>query len=111
MALLVALAVFAVVRSRRDFAGLTRVLNIVSATLAASTSPPPRIPWPAGPASPPARRSKPRGRWPGVPHYYIVLDAYTRGDILEEVFSFDNSAFLSGLRARGFTVADRSYAD
>jgi hypothetical protein len=43
--------------------------------------------------------------------YYIILDAYTRADILREVFSFDNTGFVGGLEARGFYVASRSYAN
>ncbi len=111
-ALLVALAVFAVVRSRRDFAGITRVLNVVAATLvllniaSAAQTLASRTRIAAGAE---IKVSRPAAGRPDI--YYIVLDAYTRGDILEEVFSFDNSAFLSGLRARGFTVADRSYAN
>lgn len=40
--------------------------------------------------------------------YYIILDGYTRQDILEERFGFDNSDFLEALEARGFYVAKRS---
>jgi hypothetical protein len=111
-ALLVALAVFAVVRSRRDFAGITGVLNVVAATLillniaSAAQTLASRTRIAAGAE---VRVSRPAAGRPDI--YYIVLDAYTRGDILEEVFSFDNSAFLSGLQARGFTVADRSYTN
>jgi hypothetical protein len=37
--------------------------------------------------------------------YYIVLDAYTRQDILREVFDYDNSPFLDALTEMGFYVA------
>lgn len=40
--------------------------------------------------------------------YYILLDAYTRSDKLKEVYGYDNSAFLQGLRDMGFYVADCS---
>lgn len=40
--------------------------------------------------------------------YYIVMDAYTRSDKLKEVYGYDNSAFLKGLRDRGFYVAECS---
>ncbi len=111
-ALLIALALFAVVRSRRDFAGVTRVLNVVSATLvllnvasvAHTLAGKPRIA-----AGPEVKASGPTAGRPNI--YYLVLDAYTRGDILQEVFSFDNAPFLAGLEARGFTVAGRSYAN
>lgn len=36
--------------------------------------------------------------------YYIVLDAYARDDVLQNLYGFDNSAFLDGLRSRGFYI-------
>jgi hypothetical protein len=38
--------------------------------------------------------------------YYIVLDGYTRSDVLEHVFGYDNSAFYEGLRQLGFYIAE-----
>ncbi|HID30738.1 MAG TPA: hypothetical protein EYP19_12135, partial [Desulfobacterales bacterium] len=40
--------------------------------------------------------------------YYIILDAYARTDILEEIYQFDNSEILSYLAEKGFYVADGS---
>ncbi|MDO9547226.1 MAG: sulfatase-like hydrolase/transferase [Pelolinea sp.] len=40
--------------------------------------------------------------------YYIILDAYDRGDYLASEFDFDNSQFLDLLRDSGFYVADCS---
>jgi hypothetical protein len=40
--------------------------------------------------------------------YYIILDAYLRSDILQEVYGYDNSTFLQQLRERGFYVADQA---
>jgi hypothetical protein len=40
--------------------------------------------------------------------YYIILDAYSRGDVLKDCYGYDNSKFLNHLRSRGFYVADRS---
>jgi hypothetical protein len=40
--------------------------------------------------------------------YYILLDGYGREDQLQKHYDFDNSAFLTELEARGFTVADNS---
>jgi hypothetical protein len=40
--------------------------------------------------------------------YYIILDAYTRGDALQADFGFDNSGFLNELQAMGFFVANCS---
>jgi hypothetical protein len=111
-ALLVALAVLLIGRSRRDPGGLTRVLNVVSATLvllnvastAQSFAGRPRVA-----AGPDVTVSGPAAGRPNI--YYIVLDAYTRADILKEIYSFDNSAFLRGLESRGFVVTPKSYAN
>lgn len=40
--------------------------------------------------------------------YYLILDGYARGDVLQKSYDFDNSEFLDGLRQRGFYVADKS---
>lgn len=40
--------------------------------------------------------------------YYIMLDGYTRADVLEYMYGYDNSPFLDSLRNMGFYVADRS---
>lgn len=43
--------------------------------------------------------------------YLVVLDAYTRGDILRERLGFDNGPFLHELTRRGFSVAPRARAN
>jgi hypothetical protein len=43
--------------------------------------------------------------------YYIILDAYTRADVLDQVYHFDNNAFIQALEARGFFVAPRSQSN
>ena len=40
--------------------------------------------------------------------YYIIVDAYARQDILEQVYGFNNQPFLDSLRDRGFYVGDQS---
>ena len=40
--------------------------------------------------------------------YYIVLDAYTRADVLQEKFAYDNRPFLDALESMGFVIADES---
>ncbi len=40
--------------------------------------------------------------------YYIILDAYSRQDVLLEKMGFDNSKFITELEKRGFYVADCS---
>jgi hypothetical protein len=43
--------------------------------------------------------------------YYVILDAYARADVLEELYQFDNSEFVRWLRERGFYLAQRSIAN
>jgi hypothetical protein len=43
--------------------------------------------------------------------YYIILDAYGRADLLEEVFNFDNTPFLEFLDEKGFYVAKYSLSN
>ena len=44
-----------------------------------------------------------------LPHvYYIVLDAYGRADILDEIYDYRDTEFLDDLRDMGFYIADRS---
>jgi hypothetical protein len=38
--------------------------------------------------------------------YYIVLDAYSRQDVLAKLMNYDNSAFINALKERGFYVVD-----
>ena len=45
----------------------------------------------------------------GLPDiYYIVLDSYARGDILESIYNHDNAQFINELNDLGFFVADQS---
>ena len=43
--------------------------------------------------------------------YYIVLDAYARGDTMQEFYGFDNEPFLNELEKMGFYVADCSQSN
>lgn len=40
--------------------------------------------------------------------YYIIPDRYTSEEVLREVWQYDNSYFIDGLRERGFHVIDRA---
>lgn len=51
----------------------------------------------------------PVGELPNI--YYIVLDAYGRQDILEEVYQYDNSEFLGFLEENGFFIAAKARAN
>ena len=43
--------------------------------------------------------------------YYIILDEYADSKILESVYGFDNSDFLSELTMRGFHVSENSHSN
>ncbi|QQG35375.1 MAG: sulfatase-like hydrolase/transferase [Micavibrio aeruginosavorus] len=43
--------------------------------------------------------------------YWIILDMYSRHDVLQEYYGFDNTDFLAGLSERGFYVAGDSYSN
>jgi len=43
--------------------------------------------------------------------YYIILDAYGRADVLQEMFGYDNTPFLRSLEAKGFYVAKCSQSN
>jgi hypothetical protein len=43
--------------------------------------------------------------------YYIILDAYGRADLLEEVFNFDNTPFLEFLDDKGFYIGKYSLSN
>jgi hypothetical protein len=36
--------------------------------------------------------------------YYFILDAFGRSDTLKEIYDFDNSSFIDGLKKRGFVI-------
>lgn len=40
--------------------------------------------------------------------YYFILDAFGGSDTLKEVYDFDNSAFIAGLKQRGFAIPSGS---
>jgi hypothetical protein len=43
--------------------------------------------------------------------YYIIADAYSRDDLMQSFYDFDNTPFLSALRQRGFYVAECSLSN
>jgi hypothetical protein len=40
--------------------------------------------------------------------YFIILDAYARADILEEIYGYQNTEFISYLTQKGFYIANKS---
>ncbi len=51
----------------------------------------------------------PAGEKPDI--YYIILDGYARADILQDIYQFDNSAFLAALQQKGFYVAGQAHSN
>lgn len=43
--------------------------------------------------------------------YYLVLDGYGRGDVLDDIYNFDNREFLDFLEDNGFYVAHKSHSN
>ena len=43
--------------------------------------------------------------------YYIILDGYTRNDALQDVYGYDNQAFIADLEERSFYIADQSHSN
>ena len=65
-------------------------------------------PAPRSPASPPVTapaQAKQRDI------YYIVLDAYSRADVLKSLLNYDNTPFINALKARGFYVPDCAFSN
>jgi hypothetical protein len=57
----------------------------------------------------PAEASMPKLPDTALPDiYYIVFDGYTRSDVLDNYYDYDNSAFVEALEDRGFYVVSSS---
>ena len=106
-----------VIRRKTIPGGLTAVLNIVAAL--ALVLPVVQVgsaqvqAWVAGPgenntAAPGVVALHPPANEPLPDVYYIILDAYTRDDVLQRVFNYDNRPFINGLEKLGFVVTEQS---
>jgi hypothetical protein len=109
---LLGLGLWWALRKARDFQGITPVLNSIGAALLifpllqlgmfelrsvqAASEPQDTSPYPAF--------QLPAGR-PAPDIYYIILDAYTRQDMLDKFYQLDNRPFLDRLSRMGFYVA------
>lgn len=115
-------ALWALRRSSREVPSLTQILNVVAVVAVAlplgqlgyhalqarslqqATSRENRtLPQLAGGAT----LAVPDGTQP-PDIYYLILDTYTRADVLDSQLEFDNTPFLDRLRELGFYVADCS---
>jgi hypothetical protein len=43
--------------------------------------------------------------------YWLMFDGYGRSDVLLDLYDHDNQSFLTGLRERGFYIAENSHAN
>jgi hypothetical protein len=60
-------------------------------------------------AASPALDPAVKDRLPDI--YYIVLDSYTRADLMQQAYKYDNTAFISRLEEMGFYVANCSQSN
>jgi len=109
--ILLVILTYAALRTDRELRPWTRVLNVVAGILlgvqiivggntllsATATTTIPNL------ASPDRSTT---AELPDI--YYIIVDGYARADVLQRIYNYDNSEFLSFLRARGFYVAEQS---
>lgn len=97
------------IRTRSSLAGLTMALNIVAGAILL-TNLAAGIPI-LGRGRAARTRSERAVTLQGAEYpdiYYIILDTYTRADVLQKTYHTDVSGFLDGLRADGFFVPTRS---
>ena len=105
------------VRTKRDLRALTQIVNVFAAVLVAFSVVNIGVYHVRAWLSPQQTRTRaddvdvetPTGEIEKLPDvYHIILDGYGRDDILRELYGHDNSDFLDELRKRGFTIASKS---
>lgn len=117
---ILAIAVYFIVRTQRSLHNLTNIANVVAGAAVVisltnitiyEASARLALPGEVGEESPeiPSAHLSGEERLPDI--YYIILDGYGRGDVLQEIYGYDNSELLDHLTAQGFYVADRSRAN
>ena len=113
------ICLWTVIRSKKQFEGLTVFLNTASLVLITSlllhlgwmdlqSNGAKRSVLQNAPSLSVSRQQASNQR-PDI--YYIILDGYTREDVFREDFSYDNSGFTSSLQSQGFFVANNSYSN
>ena len=116
-AVLAGLAIWISTRRSTRFSTLTTGLNIISAVLLilpifqiTSYELANRRLHPATPSAS-ASTSSPSTHSPYPDIYYIIPDAHGRTDKIQEVYGYDNSAFIQALTQRGFYIANCSQSN
>lgn len=97
-------------KSLAKFLSLTTTITLAvfGAKLGSALLSEPQSAWPELASALPPRTESATADASQPDIYYIILDGYGRGDVLQQSYDFDNSEFLNGLRERGFYVADKS---
>lgn len=118
-AFLMALGVYLVLRTRGNLHNFNNLLNVVALVLCLFSLVGivwyrlGRVSWagPPGEETADAGQSE-EGVAEGMPDiYYIILDAYTSQDVLNEVWEYDNSGFVDYLTDKGFYVVPRGHSN
>ncbi|MEE8373794.1 MAG: sulfatase-like hydrolase/transferase [Dehalococcoidia bacterium] len=115
--LLLAVVALPVIRARRSFLTMTKLLNVIAAVLVAiSLFNMGTYAVRATNLERPALNEEGNGLIVENPDdlpdiYYIILDSYGRDDTLSDVYDYDNSEFTDYLTDRGFYVASGSRAN
>ena len=113
-------ASFLTIRMRPNPRNLTRILNFVAlflifVSIAQIVSHNVRFGYGSGGFNAEEKVNKDALRLGKPPNiYYIIVDAYARADVLEEMYSYDNSDFIDFLEEKDFYVASKgttNYAD
>ena len=113
------LAAVLVIRTRRDLGSITRVLNYIAGfalilpllsitRFELQRTATPGVAVPSETALPGLRLPEDQ---PPPDIYFIVLDAYARHDMLQQVFNYDNSPLLDYLQSQDFYVVEGSRAN
>jgi hypothetical protein len=106
----------AIRRARRSLASLNAYVSLVATLLVTYTTLSLYVGLEHGPTASPGQMLPPEGRrrveTPLPPDIYLLLlDNYTRGDLLLRSFGYDNSRFESYLRNHGFIVPKHARAN
>jgi hypothetical protein len=101
-------------RNPATMAALTKGLNLGAALIVGFVAVSIAMSWfrgreaiPDAPDNP--RIAKYRGTRPDI--FYVILDGFGRQDALRRDMEFDDSAFIDGLKKRGFFVAESGHAN
>jgi hypothetical protein len=111
------LALWWAVKILKDTAALTLALNTIAIALLVlplfqitSFEISTRAAWSYQPQTSAQEISVPKGSIP-PDIYYIILDAYSRSDIMQAEFGYDNATFIQDLTQMGFYVATCSQSN